>query len=211
MITSFVIYIRVGVHVYLNRKRLTKMSPGDPSNSGHTFSGIRTTEVQVTRNNRMEPEDIHAKLQQEQYSITISSRQGGYIPRPTKPPAAVSKPRKSTRMGVDKVTWAYTRCAMLFALSLLITWTPSSANRVHGLIYPHVPSYSLNFISALVLPLQGFWNAVIYFSTSRGVWRATWRDTKRKAGSTHAVARFGRNIKETDSTVELSTIRSGMA
>jgi hypothetical protein len=43
---------------------------------------------------------------------------------------------------------------------------PSTVNRVYSLVHPDHPLYVLNLISALVLPLQGFWNAMIYIATS---------------------------------------------
>ena len=62
----------------------------------------------------------------------------------------------------------YLRTSAIFALSVLFTWTPSSINRVHSLLHPDSVNVGLTFASAFVLPLQGVWNAVIYFST-------TWR------------------------------------
>jgi hypothetical protein len=85
---------------------------------------------------------------------------------------------------MDKVKYAYTRVALLFCTSILITWVPASINRVYGLRHPDNPSFALNAASAVVLPLQGFWNTVIYFVTSLGICRGViegWR-TKRKLG-----------------------------
>jgi hypothetical protein len=70
---------------------------------------------------------------------------------------------------LDPVKLAYLRTSFVFAISVLVTWTPSSINRVYSLRYPERISFSLNVASALVLPLQGLWNAIIYFSTS---WKA---------------------------------------
>ncbi|CAK7237772.1 hypothetical protein SBRCBS47491_010125 [Sporothrix bragantina] len=67
---------------------------------------------------------------------------------------------------MDPVKLAYLRTSFVFAISVLVTWTPSSINRVYALVYPSRISYGLNIASAAVLPLQGVWNAVIYFSTS---------------------------------------------
>lgn len=93
---------------------------------------------------------------------------------------STSFPRRkfSISSSMDRVKWAYTKCALLFLIAVLITWVPSSANRVWGLIHPSEPSYTLNICAALVLPLQGFWNTVIYFSTSLEVCRRTVRDWK---------------------------------
>ncbi|KAI0200317.1 hypothetical protein F4808DRAFT_460912 [Astrocystis sublimbata] len=68
---------------------------------------------------------------------------------------------------MDPVKLAYLRTSFVFAVSVFVTWTPSSINRVHDLVNPQEFSYPLNLASAIVLPLQGFWNAVIFFSTSR--------------------------------------------
>lgn len=67
---------------------------------------------------------------------------------------------------LDPVKLAYLRTSFVFAISILVTWTPSSINRVHNLIHPNTVSFGLNVASAVVLPLQGVWNAIIYFSTS---------------------------------------------
>lgn len=67
---------------------------------------------------------------------------------------------------MDPVKLAYLRTSFVFAISILVTWTPSSINRVYTLIYPDEASYGLNIAAAVVLPLQGVWNAVIYFTTS---------------------------------------------
>lgn len=70
---------------------------------------------------------------------------------------------------MDPVKLAYLRTSFVFAISVLVTWTPSSINRVHDLIYTQAASFGLNLASGIVLPLQGVWNAVIFFSTS---WKA---------------------------------------
>ncbi|KAI0102924.1 hypothetical protein GGR51DRAFT_550194 [Nemania sp. FL0031] len=67
---------------------------------------------------------------------------------------------------MDPVKLAYLRTSFVFAVSVLITWTPSSVNRVHDIVRPQEFSYPLNLASAIVLPLQGLWNAIIFFSTS---------------------------------------------
>ena len=46
---------------------------------------------------------------------------------------------------------------------------PSSVNRVYSLIHPDLISLPFTYASGVVLPLMGFWNSVIYITTS---WRA---------------------------------------
>jgi hypothetical protein len=104
---------------------------------------------------------------------------------------------------IDKIKWAYTKCALLFAASILITWVPASVNRVHGLQYPKHPSFVLNVGSAIVLPLQGFWNTVIYFTTSLGICRNVWRKWR--------VARIGGERNDGFENLEVIRMNVGRA
>lgn len=70
------------------------------------------------------------------------------------------------RRADNRASWAYTKVAVLFFSAMLITWIPSSANRVYSVVHPGEISFALEYLSSLVLPLQGFWNAVIYAVTS---------------------------------------------
>lgn len=151
------------------------------------FSGTRTTEIKVTNDPWTTrfgetPRQTYDKNEkhsgsQDLYSITIvSSPAVAKQPRNTpyslaKTPSRTQHRRLNT---MDKIKWGYTRCALLLAISILITWVPASVNRVYGLIHPHNPSYVLNIGSAIVLPLQGFWNTVIYFMTSMSICKSLW-------------------------------------
>ncbi|KAM0813704.1 putative G-protein coupled receptor [Seiridium cardinale] len=74
--------------------------------------------------------------------------------------------RRRAAFEANNAAWSYARCAILFFTAILITWLPSSANRVYSVVHPGEVSVPLELMSAIVLPLQGFWNAVIYISTS---------------------------------------------
>lgn len=94
----------------------------------------------------------------------------------------LSKPARRHIHELNNAAWSYTKCAILFFTALLITWIPSSANRVYSAVHPGDVSVTLQFMSAFVLPLQGFWNAVIYAVTSWGAcknvlhdWKLGWR------------------------------------
>ncbi|OHE98446.1 G-protein coupled receptor [Colletotrichum orchidophilum] len=79
---------------------------------------------------------------------------------------------------LDPVKLAYLRTSFIFAISVLVTWTPSSINRVVNLLKPEVVSFGLNVASATVLPLQGVWNAVIFFMTSWTTFKEEWKDMR---------------------------------
>ncbi|RKU44905.1 hypothetical protein DL546_002042 [Coniochaeta pulveracea] len=83
---------------------------------------------------------------------------------------ATSNPvRRRQAYEANNAAWSYTKCAILFFSALLVTWIPSSANRVFSVVHTAELSLPLEYMSAIVLPLQGFWNAIIYIVTS---WKA---------------------------------------
>lgn len=74
---------------------------------------------------------------------------------------------------------------------MMVTWIPSSANRLYSAVYPDEVSLPLEYASALVLPLQGFWNCIIYTTTSLEACEELWATIRgRKRFGTGNVARF---------------------
>lgn len=88
---------------------------------------------------------------------------------------ANQRQRRRAAYEANSAAWSYTKCAILFFTALLVTWIPSSANRVYGVIHTEA-DYPLEYMSAFVLPLQGFWNAIIYVVTSWKACRMLWDD-----------------------------------
>ncbi|KAL2065199.1 hypothetical protein VTL71DRAFT_2868 [Oculimacula yallundae] len=215
ILATFVIYVRVGVEIFQKRSELhnaaydancasaTMASSTDQDKKPMflppiaPFSGLRTTEIEVTNETWTHHSHSHSNSfthtgseqppsSQDLYSITIVSSPPPFKTshshsQPKHPPQLLPTPPPKRLSSMDKIKWAYTRCALLFAISILITWVPASVNRVHGLRYPENPSFALNIGSAIVLPLQGFWNAVIYFATSKSVW-GDWKGFERLTG-----------------------------
>ena len=93
----------------------------------------------------------------------------------------------SAALDANKAAWVYTRSAILFLMSLLITWVsfltsgkftmnysihaqniqvPASIQRVSSLAHPSKVSYGMTVAAGLTLPLMGFWNSVIYLIVS---------------------------------------------
>jgi hypothetical protein len=99
-----------------------------------------------------------------QSNITISPG-----PSTTQRQATSNPVRRRQAYEANNAAWSYTKCAILFFSALLVTWIPSSANRVFSVVHTEEMSYPLEYMSAIVLPLQGFWNAIIYIVTS---WKA---------------------------------------
>lgn len=59
---------------------------------------------------------------------------------------------------------------------------PSSINRFNSLVHPESLNFPLNYISSLVLPLQGFWNVIVYIITSQSACRHLWQNIFHKRG-----------------------------
>ena len=76
--------------------------------------------------------------------------------------------RKPEGMVYSDPVRKYTKSCVLFFISLLITWVPSSINRVWALAHPgETAPFGLAYAAALVLQLTGFWNSIVYFTMSR--------------------------------------------
>ncbi|KAJ4302114.1 hypothetical protein N0V88_002250 [Collariella sp. IMI 366227] len=86
--------------------------------------------------------------------------------------------RRRAAYEANNATWSYAKCAILFFTAMLVTWIPSSANRVYSVVRGGEASLALEFMSSFVLPLQGFWNAIIYCVTSWRACQILWEDIK---------------------------------
>jgi hypothetical protein len=204
------------------------------------FQSTKTTEVHVTSEAIEaieQPIDLtrlgHRPTGSERavYSVQISSNQVADERTPASSPSPESKSmpnlpqsehtqlsRPYVVMEANNAAWSYTKVAILFFTAMLVTWIPSSANRVYSVAHPDTIYPSLQFASAFVLPLQGFWNAVIYITTSWKACRRFFSGSLRPSESPDSARPIGygmhgrpdrlgsrdKNI-ETESTTELAS------
>lgn len=155
------------------------------------FEGVITTEIDVTSYSR-QPLEPNPKSPDEETPVSIGSpmREAdfdsysvnieGRPPQDRKTSAAEmfqvrSLTRNHALKEINADAWLYARVAFLFFCSLLICWVPSSINRLYSIIYPNTMVFGLNYIAAFVLPLQGFFNAIIYIISSQTACRNLWR------------------------------------
>jgi len=108
---------------------------------------------------------------------------------------------------LDPVKMSYLRTSFIFALSVLITWIPSSVNRLYSLANQGQVSYSLSVASGCVLPLQGVWNAIIFFTTSWSSVQAEARALKARFG--YGCREYPRGTTRLDSRLGLSSSSIG--
>ena len=196
IITSFAIYILAGREIFRKRHQLRAFNypSEDPA------FAYKTTDYQVTsdfENVPLEPisgaynpaSDSKSsnpsgdtnRTSYPKYNVKISAG-----PRPPMAPHASTeyKQQKKNRaaMEANRAAFGYTKVASLFFVSLLVTWVPSSINRVYSLIYPDDISVLYAYAAGIVLSLMGFWNSVIYITTSRAACRTLFVNLVRKFG-----------------------------
>ncbi|KAG5932090.1 hypothetical protein E4U53_001490 [Claviceps sorghi] len=153
-----------------------------------SFYGVVTTEVQITRTSVTDmtmdtpprahlaspvfPAPSPAPAAPARSFAAVSATAPPCIPAPGPGPGRRLARRLATAAALhffveDPIKRAYLRTSLLFALSVLVTWIPSSLNRIYGWLEGHSP-YQLHVATSAVLPLQGLWNALIFFISSWG-------------------------------------------
>lgn len=126
------------------------------------------------------------------YFSSVESPSRGHRKAPPSPlKRVVTSTMSAARRFVvaDPIKRAYLRTSFLFAISVLVTWIPSSLNRIHSWIDGQSP-YEYHVATAAVLPLQGLWNAIIFFVTSWNVFQRHRRNTAASAAADEAINRL---------------------
>jgi hypothetical protein len=176
IVATFAIYISAGKVILRWRRELLKYAQNHQNDisihsSIHSSSPkiVKTVKVYVTR---------------EPAQMSSSTRPPGFDSRQTsvshesKPPSTHydRRPRKSIPSSdANKAAISYCKYALLFFVAIIVTWVPSTLNRLLTLVRPNDPIFGLVYASGLVLPLQGFWNAIIYIFISLPACKALMR------------------------------------
>ena len=212
ILASLCIYILAGREIFAKRSQLRAFNNPTrpvPVQIENPFVSFKTTEILITSelatlhtpnvtNIFMMPDNKRAGVAgkgYDQYSVTIDSAPKS--PRSEAPPPPMTSRTHSTiaqqnsraAMEANRAAFGYTKVALLFFVSLLVTWVsshtcipldpgsshpsgsrilqvPSSINRAYSLVHPSLVSLPFTYASGIVLPLMGFWNSVIYITTS---------------------------------------------
>ncbi|KAL2044430.1 hypothetical protein N7G274_003135 [Stereocaulon virgatum] len=206
--SAFVIYCMAGAKVWRNRHALREWF--NPFNE-NPFGGTVTTRVEVTTHTRrtgslssakrpssreMPIPGVYFQGSGDYDPYTVNIEVGPKHERQNSAPELFrmrSLTRNAALKEANADAWLYARVAFLFFCALLISWVPSSINRVNSLAHPSRLNFGLNYVETLVLPLQGFLNAVVYVITSQTACRNLWRsitggqELSRKSSSTMGV------------------------
>ena len=156
ILTTFTIYLRTGLEIFKRRSHLRSFSHGSPSETSvienpftNPFSSFKTTEVTITSeliglphsngsqtSLKFDPMGRAMSAQQnyEQYSVTIE--RGSMSPMFSVPKFSGSKfhpPHRNAAMEANTAAFSYLKCALLFFVSLMITWVSSARSWAHCL------------------------------------------------------------------------------
>ena len=206
LILTMFIYIFTGRDIYAKRRNLREFSTLQYIQpDAASFEVSRTTDGQITSQPAlMSPKNVHDADRNRSMRFSHSSRRcqddEPYTVTIESPKPSRGSP-SSSRYKTDIATWAYTKVALLFFAALLITWVshtspssscmcantsepyskvPATVNRIYIFMHAGDVSFPLLYIVALLLPLQGFWNAVIYIATSMSACRGLWASLRRQ-------------------------------
>ncbi|KAL9133926.1 MAG: hypothetical protein Q9175_004887, partial [Cornicularia normoerica] len=160
--------------VWINRHQLRGLF--NPFNE-NPFQGTITTVVDVTTYARRDPSLDPNNNNDDDAGMAIPgmepAKAGGFDPysvnvevgqdhlqQQRKPSAPdLFRVRTLTRNAAlseaNSEAWLYARVAFLFFCALLVSWVPSSINRLYALTNPDKYNFGLNYTESLVLPLQG--------------------------------------------------------
>ncbi|KAF2025639.1 hypothetical protein EK21DRAFT_103825 [Setomelanomma holmii] len=119
---------------------------------------------------------------------------------PPQPASAANNHRRSRLKKAvgNEAAFMYLKVAFLMFIALFVVWVPSTCNRLYQFIHKDKPSFALNIISAIVLPLQGAWNATIYIYTTRAESRRAYASIKSKLTGRHVPYQPERDLYRKD-------------
>lgn len=174
---TMVIYSYTGFIIWSRRRALHKFSHSGPSRPGLSVKVTRqivtshvTSQISESELSSIGPEkDLEGQRggtgfnrSYRPYTVNIEAtgdRPSGY--------GVGGLARQSRVREPDDVAWSYTRAALSYFVAMLVTWVPSSIYRVYTVAHPEYQPYGLMLTAAMVLPLQGFWNGLVYITVSQ--------------------------------------------
>lgn len=176
MFATTIIYVRAFRVIWRKRKECAGFF--NPLNENPLFHTV-THEVHITHEDRTEDNhrdpvtgtDLHGNTGYS-WEVVVERREEGPREPTILQMSAISREVAQKEPNAD--AWLYARIAFLFFISILLTWIPSSVNRVYSLARPDAINFPLNLTSAAVFPLQGFWNLIVYIITSQAACKTLW-------------------------------------
>ncbi|KAM3070488.1 hypothetical protein ACMFMG_010311 [Clarireedia jacksonii] len=185
-----ILYIISGKRIFNSWRELHDLAKAveDQGISVGSLDSVKSIRVQMTREvNEIQVAGLAEENAVRRYSITITSSElhlpsvadaiSSTVTSTAVPHSAMSACPKCSN-AAKAAAWSYARVAILYFIAMMVTWVPSSANRLYTLLHPGEVNLGLEYTSVIVLPMQGFWNGLIYVYTNRGEVKTGWRFMK---------------------------------
>lgn len=174
ILVTLAIYVCAGVVVFRWRDQLIANNHVDEQELGpvETIRRVSTREDDLGVG-VASPDDNHLDMEsqeQTKHHLGPGARHQEHSPR-----FQSSSSNRPTTRQANRAALNYCKMAVMFFIALFATWLPSSINLVYTLVHPNSVIFGLDIASALFLPLQGFWNAVVYIAASFPACRALFR------------------------------------
>ncbi|KFY70152.1 hypothetical protein V498_10387, partial [Pseudogymnoascus sp. VKM F-4517 (FW-2822)] len=232
IVLSTAIYIFAGREILKSRRRLRSLahdSAVSSSTTQHQIDFPRTTDVAIPNEAHSAPvkgsssSSPHCDLELERtsnpgpkypsdpiYTGSRTAMSASILPLGRTPSAATAAAKKRrASFEANTIIWTYTKFSMMFLLALLVTWTPPTVNRVYNFVNSS-PNFTLSYLSGLVVPLQGFWNSIIYIATSYPAVKSLFDiSLLRRRRATPAVSQSNSENNEHPRSVLLSQVTHG--
>ena len=179
------IYCIALAKAWRNRRALAGLF--NPLNE-NPFGAVVTTDVEIVSSavHEIENEDRHAlagthkasssasQMELSYYSAKVQAEDKARARQNLRPHILrVGTFTRNAALGENNAeAWLFARVAFLFFVVMMLCWTPASINRLYSTIRPKELVFGLNYAAALMLPLQGLLNAVVYALSSQSAVRA---------------------------------------
>ncbi|KAH7117322.1 hypothetical protein EDB81DRAFT_915983 [Dactylonectria macrodidyma] len=141
----------------------------------HAPTSDTTKPMSIVVGSTLRTPDTSLRSPKSRHSLAVTSHSGSDNVPKTPRIANATKGVISRFRLQDPVKRAYLRTTFMFTISVLVTWVPASINRIRSLTGGTVP-FSNQVVMAAVMPLQGLWNAAIFFATSHSILREVARE-----------------------------------
>ncbi len=185
MVLACGIYCVALTKAWRNRRALAGLF--NPLNE-NPFGAMITTDVEIVSSNvhDIENDDCHALAESPKAPYTPKKGDSSFYHANIHAQDAVQS-RQNSRPHILRVgtltrnaalgesnaeAWLFARVAFLFFVVMMLCWIPASINRLYSTIERKKLVFGLNYMAALMLPLQGFLNAIVYAVSSQSAVRS---------------------------------------
>ncbi|OBT87670.1 hypothetical protein VE02_02744 [Pseudogymnoascus sp. 03VT05] len=167
LIATMTIYIIVGRIVFRNQARFRELTDQASRNQASMAASVVASPSVLEQGHISVITDVNVGSEACANSADLAGSDDlAGCKRGSSTAKVKAKKEKREVNAADRAAWAYLKCAFFFFTAMLLTWVPATANRIATLIDPTLVSFPLNITEAILLPLQGFFNAMIYIAIS---------------------------------------------